>query len=107
MIKAPLATTADDLPTPRSISRTGYRVRVWCKACRHAKDADLVALIDAGRGWLRRGRAGAVPPPLCSRSCRPVHSAQWTATMMRPCSATILIAVSRSSTITMGFPSAP
>jgi hypothetical protein len=40
----------DDLPTPRSISRTGYRVHVWCKACRHAKDADLVALVDAGRG---------------------------------------------------------
>jgi hypothetical protein len=41
---------SDDLPTPRSISRTGYRVHVWCRACRHAKDADLVALIDADRG---------------------------------------------------------
>jgi hypothetical protein len=30
----------DDLPTPRSISRTGYPVHVWRKACRHAKDAD-------------------------------------------------------------------
>jgi hypothetical protein len=34
--------------SPRSISRTGYRVHVWCKSCRHAKDADLAALIDAG-----------------------------------------------------------
>ena len=44
------STMADDLPTPRSISRTGYRVHVWCKACRRAKDADLAALIDAGQG---------------------------------------------------------
>jgi hypothetical protein len=43
-------TDARELPTPRSISRTGYRVHVWCKACRHAKDADLAALIEAGRG---------------------------------------------------------
>jgi hypothetical protein len=34
-------TDAHELPTPRSISSTGYRVHVWCKACRHAKDADL------------------------------------------------------------------
>jgi hypothetical protein len=38
---------SDDLPTPRSISRTGY---VWFKACRHARDAVLAALIDADRG---------------------------------------------------------
>jgi hypothetical protein len=25
-------------------------VHVWCKSCRHAKDADLAALIPAGRG---------------------------------------------------------
>jgi hypothetical protein len=37
---------------PRSISRTGYRVHVWCKACRHARDADLAAPIAAGRGGL-------------------------------------------------------
>jgi hypothetical protein len=43
-------TDAHELPTPRSISRIGYRVHVWCKACRHAKDADLAALIDAGKG---------------------------------------------------------
>lgn len=30
---------ADDLPTPRLISRTCYRVHVCCKARRHAKDA--------------------------------------------------------------------
>jgi hypothetical protein len=41
---------AHELPTPRSISRTGYRVHVWCKACQHAKDADLAALIADCRG---------------------------------------------------------
>ena len=46
---APL-TVPDDLPTPRSISRTGYRVHVWSKACRRAKDAELAALIAAGHG---------------------------------------------------------
>jgi hypothetical protein len=40
----------DDLPTPRSISRSGYRVHVWRKACRHAKDADLAALLAADHG---------------------------------------------------------
>jgi hypothetical protein len=40
-----------ELPTPRSISRTtGYRVHIWCKSCRHAKDADVAELIAAGRG---------------------------------------------------------
>jgi hypothetical protein len=47
---------AHELPTPRSISRTGYRVHVWCKSCRHAKDADLAALIDAGRGDMPSGQ---------------------------------------------------
>jgi hypothetical protein len=32
-----------ELPTPRSM-------HVWCKACRHARDADLGALIAGGRG---------------------------------------------------------
>jgi hypothetical protein len=41
---------SDDLPTPRSISRTACRVHVWCKSCRHAKDADLAALAAAVRG---------------------------------------------------------
>ena len=27
-----------------------FRVHVWCKSCRHAKDADLPALIADGRG---------------------------------------------------------
>jgi hypothetical protein len=37
----------DGLPTPR----TGYvRVRVWRKACRHTADADLQAIVEAGRG---------------------------------------------------------
>jgi hypothetical protein len=41
---------AHELPTPRSMARTGFRVHVWCKSCRHAKDADLPALIADGRG---------------------------------------------------------
>jgi hypothetical protein len=39
-----------ELPTPRSMACTSFRVHVWCKACRHAKDADLGALIAGGRG---------------------------------------------------------
>jgi hypothetical protein len=35
---------------PRSISHTGYRAHVWCKACRHAKDADLTAPTAAFNG---------------------------------------------------------
>jgi hypothetical protein len=41
----------DALPTPRSTLAVSYvRVLVWCKACRHQADADLPALISAGRG---------------------------------------------------------
>jgi hypothetical protein len=41
----------DDPPTARTTLRTGYvRVLVFCKSCRHQADADLQALIDAGRG---------------------------------------------------------
>ena len=32
------------------MARTSFRVHVSCKACRHAKDADLGALVAAGRG---------------------------------------------------------
>ena len=40
-----------ELPTPRSTLRTGYvRVLLTCWSCRHQCDADLAALIDAGRG---------------------------------------------------------
>jgi len=40
-----------ELPTPRSTLRARYvRVLVWCKSCRHRRDADLQALVDAGRG---------------------------------------------------------
>jgi hypothetical protein len=35
---------------PRSMSGIGFRVHAWCKSCRHAKDADLAALVVAGRG---------------------------------------------------------
>ena len=41
----------DDLPTPRSTLRSRYaRLLVWCKACRHQPEADLQALVAAGRG---------------------------------------------------------
>ena len=41
----------DGLPTPRSTLRFRYaRVLVWCKACRRQREADLQALVDAGRG---------------------------------------------------------
>jgi hypothetical protein len=43
--------TDTSLPTPRSTLRSRYaRVLVWCKACRHQREADLQALADAGRG---------------------------------------------------------
>jgi hypothetical protein len=32
------------------MSKTGLVVHVWCKACRHSKDADLAALITSGKG---------------------------------------------------------
>jgi hypothetical protein len=32
------------------MSGIGFRVHAWCKSCRHAKDADLAALVVAGRG---------------------------------------------------------
>jgi hypothetical protein len=38
------------LPTARTIAPTGFRIHVWCKACRLSVDADLDALIRAGRG---------------------------------------------------------
>jgi len=42
---------SDAPPTPCSTLAAGYvRVLVWCKACRHRADADLPALVSAGRG---------------------------------------------------------
>jgi hypothetical protein len=42
---------SDALPTSRGTLAAGcVRVLVWCKACRHRADADLAALISAGRG---------------------------------------------------------
>jgi hypothetical protein len=41
----------DALPTARTTLRTGYvRVLVFCRSCRHQADADLRAIINAGRG---------------------------------------------------------
>ena len=39
-----------DLPTPRTMATTGFRMSVWCKACHHRTYADWQRLIDAGRG---------------------------------------------------------
>jgi hypothetical protein len=40
-----------ELPTPRTTLQSRYvRVLVWCTSRRHQRDADLQALIDAGRG---------------------------------------------------------
>ena len=40
-----------ELPTPRTTLAARYvAVLVWCKSCRHQAEADLQALIDAGRG---------------------------------------------------------
>ena len=42
---------AGELPTARSMLGTKFlRLHVWCKACHHAADADLQALIDSGHG---------------------------------------------------------
>jgi hypothetical protein len=41
----------DELPTARTTLRAGYaHVLVFCKSCRHQADADLQALVLAGRG---------------------------------------------------------
>ena len=41
----------DGLPTPRSTLRARYvAVLVYCKACRHQREADLAALVESGRG---------------------------------------------------------
>ena len=63
-----------ELPTPRTTLRTGYvRVLVWCKSCRHRRDADLQGLVDAGQGDV----------PLihlrfrCSNCAQPPHGFSW------------------------------
>jgi hypothetical protein len=44
-------TISPGLPTVRTTLRTGYvRVLVFCNSCRHQADADLQAIVDAGRG---------------------------------------------------------
>ncbi|HXB49527.1 MAG TPA: hypothetical protein VNW50_17320, partial [Streptosporangiaceae bacterium] len=42
---------ADGPPAARTTLRTGYvRVLVFCRSCRHQADADLRAIVEAGRG---------------------------------------------------------
>ena len=51
----------DGLPTARTTLHTGYvRVLVFCNSCRHQADANLQAIVDAGRGDVPlRGGSGA------------------------------------------------
>jgi hypothetical protein len=42
-VRRPAAPTRRRARKP--VARTSYRGHVWCKPCRHAKDADLAALI--------------------------------------------------------------
>jgi len=45
-----MAEQADGPPTPRSTLRSRYTcVLVWCKSCRHQREAALQALVDGGR----------------------------------------------------------
>ena len=56
----------DALPTARTTLAARYvRVPVFCNSCRHQADADLQAIVDAGRGDVpltelrfRRSRCG-------------------------------------------------
>ena len=41
---------SDSLPTPRSLSRIGLGVLVWCKACQRQGFPDLPAVVETGRG---------------------------------------------------------
>jgi hypothetical protein len=42
-----------ELPTPRTaLAARSVRVLVFCRSCRHQRDADLQALVDQGRGDL-------------------------------------------------------
>ena len=42
---------SDSMPTARTTLRSGYvRVLVFCNSCGHQADADLQAIVDAGRG---------------------------------------------------------
>jgi hypothetical protein len=42
----------DDLPTARTMQKQADWLcqLVWCKACHHEAEADLQAIIDAGKG---------------------------------------------------------
>jgi len=43
--------TDTGLPTPRSTLHSRYTcVLVWCKSCRHQREADLQRLVDTGKG---------------------------------------------------------
>ena len=54
-----------ELPTPRTTLRARYvRVLVWCKACRHRRDADLQALINSAARSAHRARSRVSHTPL-------------------------------------------
>jgi len=46
-----MSDTDTGLPTPRSTLHSRYTcVLVWCKSCRHQREADLQRLVDTGKG---------------------------------------------------------
>jgi hypothetical protein len=39
-----------ELPTPASYGNSGWRLTVWCKACRYQTGIEFPALVKAGKG---------------------------------------------------------
>jgi hypothetical protein len=70
------------LPTPRNTLRAEYvRVHLSCRACQRQRDADLQALVDAGRG--------DVPLVELRWRCGECHSARIDAVVMSKDSAVV------------------
>jgi len=69
MAEAATVTDETDLPTPRATLASRYvRVLLTCWHCRHQADADLPALIAAGRGDVPAGAAALALRALPERS---------------------------------------
>ena len=50
LLRLLLAARCDELERRLAPQARYVRVVVWCKSCRHQRDADLQSLADAGRG---------------------------------------------------------
>jgi hypothetical protein len=93
----PFEVHPDSLPPPHSTPRSRYaRVLVWCKACRHQREADVQALVKTGRGdgplvklrfrcsncgsrltdWVVRHRLAACIPPASYRALHQIYPCQ-------------------------------